>query len=218
MVTIGCDFGLSKSGIVVIDDQFEIKSQNLIKVRSKGAQRLIDIESAFDSIVRPFLSENQIDVFVEGYAYGAKYQRESLAELGGVMRRYLHLAKLNFWVIPPTSLKLFVTGTGKASKNYMKKCTKEKWDEIFKSDDVCDAYGLARLGMCIQKALNGVQGFAHLPANERDIVKDILLNQEYFRNGNTAKTKRPRTANAQRTRTTKSRRSDETTNSSGSNS
>lgn len=198
MVSIGCDFGLSKSGVVVIDNEFKILSQNLIKVRTRGAQRLVDIELAFDSVVRPFLSD-RLDVFVEGYAYGAKYQRESLAELGGVMRRYLYLNKLNFWIIPPTSLKLFVTGTGKASKNYMKKCTKEKWGEVFKSDDVCDAYGISRLGMCIMKALEGTQGIAHLPPNERDIVKDILIHQEFYKNSNTAKKRR---RNAQRTRKT----------------
>lgn len=184
-VVIGCDMGLSKSGVVVLNDRFEIESQNLIRVKSRGAERLCDIERGYDSVVKPYMPCN-LEVFIEGYAYGAKYQRESLAELGGVIRRYLYLAKLSFWVIPPTSVKLFVTGTGKASKNYMKKCTKEKWDQTFKSDDVCDAYGLARLGMCVTKALNGQQGFAHQPENERAVIKDILLHQDYYRNASTA--------------------------------
>lgn len=190
LISIGCDFGLSKSGIVVIDKDFHIESQNLIKVKSTGAQRLVDIEKSFDFIVSPYMKEHEVEVFVEGYAYGAKYQRESLAELGGVMRRYLYLAGLNFWVIPPNSLKAFVTATGRASKNYMKKCTKEKWGEIFKSDDVCDAYGLARLGMCTIKALNGIEGYSHLPVNEQFEIKQILSNQEFYKNTNTAKKRR----------------------------
>lgn len=190
IVSVGCDFGLVKSGIVILNDNFQIESQNLIRVKSRGAERLCDIERAFDSIVKPY-GPLDIECFVEGYAYGAKYQRESLAELGGVMRRYLHIAKLNFWIIPPTSLKLFVTGTGKASKNYMKKCTKEKWNQIFKSDDVCDAYGMSRLGMCIMKTYRGVEGFSHLPQNEQDVIKDILNHAEFYRNSNTAR-KKPR--------------------------
>lgn len=188
MISVGCDFGLRKSGIVVLDDGFEILSPNLIQVpqKIKGAQRLIDIEKAYDSILRPYAGED-IEIFVEGYAYGAKYQRESLAELGGVVRRYLHLAGLNFWVIPPTSLKYFVTGTGKATKNYMKKCTKDKWAQSFKSDDVCDAYGMSRLGMCIMHEARGIEGYAHLEGNEFTTVRDIVAHPEYYKNSNTAK-------------------------------
>lgn len=151
----------------------------------KGAERLVDIENGFKSIIETYPKE-QLHVFIEGYAYGAKYQRESLAELGGVIRRFLYLQNLSFWIIPPTSLKLFVTGTGRAKKNYMKKCTKEKWGETFKSDDVCDAYGIARLGMCVMKVLNGVQGYAHLEEHEQNVIRDIVLHPELYREKNTA--------------------------------
>jgi len=184
MISVGCDFGLVKSGIVLVDDNFEIKSQNLIQAKTKGAERLCDIEVAFDSIIGPYKT-TEVSAFVEGYAYGAKYQRESLAELGGVIRRYLFLANLTFWIIPPTSLKLFVTGTGKASKNYMKKCTKEKWGQVFKSDDVCDAYGMSRLGMCILRTLNGES--LDLATNEEAVIEDIILHPEYYKNSNTAR-------------------------------
>lgn len=185
LISVGCDFGLVKSGIVLVNDNFEIESQNLIRVKSRGAERLCDIERAFDHILKPYLP-CEIEVFVEGYAYGAKYQRESLAELGGVMRRYLHLAKLSFWVIPPTSLKFFVTSTGKASKNYMKKCTKEQWDKIFKTDDVCDAYGMSRLGMHIMKSLRGIEGYSHLPQHQQNVIREVITDQERFRDVNTA--------------------------------
>lgn len=183
--------GLRKSGIVVLDRSFEIKSQNLLRVNQhvRGAERLVDIEKGFESILKDYAHED-LNVFVEGYAYGAKYQRESLAELGGVIRRFLYLRNLTFWIVPPTSLKLFVTGTGRAKKNYMKKRTKEKWGQAFKSDDVCDAYGMARLGMCVMKVLNGVQGYAHLEEHEQNVIKDIVLHPELYRNKNTASKKR----------------------------
>lgn len=198
IVSVGCDFGLVKSGIVVLNDRFQIESQNLIRVKSRGSERLCDIERAYDSIIKPY-APLDMEVFVEGYAYGAKYQRESLAELGGVMRRYLHINKLNFWIIPPTSIKLFVTGTGKASKNYMKKCTKDQWNQIFKSDDVCDAYGLARLGMCILRTYRGVEGFNHLPSNQQDVIRDIMEHTEFYRNSSTARKRTTRKANVKAT-------------------
>jgi len=190
-ISVGCDFGLVKSGIVLTNQNFGIESQNLIRVKSKGAARLHDIERAFDAIVSPYRPLD-IEVFVEGYAYGAKYQRESLAELGGVMRRYLYLSGLNFWIIPPTSLKFFVTGTGKASKNYMKKCTKDQWEQIFKSDDVCDAYGMSRLGMCVMKTLRG-EPCGDLQPHQKDTVREIILNPDYYRNSSTAKKRKTKT-------------------------
>lgn len=187
MIVVGCDFGLRKSGIVVLNSDFEILSQNLLRVPQdvKGAERLVKIEYGFDSIVQENPREDLV-FFVEGYAYGAKYQRESLAELGGVMRRYLYLNKLQFWIIPPTSLKIFVTGTGRAKKNFMKKCTKDRWGLSFKSDDVCDAYGMARLGQTALQVLDGAMDLSQLDSTERQVIEDIVQNPELYRNKNTA--------------------------------
>lgn len=181
MVIIGCDFGLRKTGIVILDSEFNIVSQNLIETSTKGAQRLVDVEKAFGHILeRGPVDECQL--FIEGYAYGAKYQRESLAELGGVIRRYLHLLEFSFWVIPPNTLKLFVTGSGRATKNYMKKCTRENWDISFKFDDVCDAYGLARLGT---HTITGK--LDNLTQKQKGIVNEIAKNKASYYNANTAK-------------------------------
>lgn len=190
LISVGCDFGLRKTGIVLLNDSFEIESQNLVTVNEtvKGAERLVQIENGFNSIVEPFNTAPglEVEVFIEGYAYGAKYQRESLAELGGVIRRNLFLSKLDFWVIPPTSLKAFVTGTGTATKNYMKKCTKERWGISFKSDDVCDAHGMSQLGMNVMRAARRLQGISHLEDYQQHVLQDIVANHDFYRNSNTA--------------------------------
>ena len=185
MIVIGCDFGLRKSGIVALNKDFQILKHDLIRVNSIGAERLCDIEADFDKLTTPFTQQDEVQIFLEGYAYGAKYQRESLAELGGVMRRYFHKTALNFWVIPPTSVKMFVTGSGKASKNYMKKRTKEKWDLTFKSDDECDAHGLARLGMSVMRSFENQP--VNLTVEEALVVEDILTHRDHYENGNTAR-------------------------------
>jgi Holliday junction resolvasome RuvABC endonuclease subunit len=186
LIVIGCDFGLRKSGIVVLDENNNILEQVLIRVNSIGAQRLFEIEQSFDKLLSRLPSDEKIQIFIEGYAYGAKYQRESLAELGGVMRRYFYVNNLNFWVIPPTSVKTFVTGIGRASKNYMKKRTKEKWGHTFRSDDVCDAHGLARLGVAAIKSADlGVP--VGTEESELAVLKDMLIHRDHYENGNTAK-------------------------------
>lgn len=187
MIVVGCDFGLRKSGVVSLGSDFEILSQNLLRISQdiKGAERLVNIERGFDTIVKEYPQEDLV-FFVEGYAYGAKYQRESLAELGGVMRRYLYLNNLQFWIIPPNSLKIFVTGTGRAKKNFMKKCTKDRWGLSFKSDDVCDAYGMSRLGQTVLQVRDGAMELSQLDSTERKVIEDMVLHPELYVNKNTA--------------------------------
>lgn len=190
MYVVGCDFGLVKSGIVILNEQGNLVSQALIRVKSRSAQRLVDIEAGFDQLIAPY---EEVLVVVEGYAYGAKYQRESLAELGGVMRRYFCVNELDYWVVPPTMLKSYITGNGKASKNYMKKCTKERWDLTFRSDDVCDAHGLARLGqqMLVLKRFEDVPDvWSALAQHEYEVLDELIHNSSNYLNANTAKRKR----------------------------
>lgn len=193
MYIVGCDFGLTNSGLVILNEQGNLVEQALIRVKSRAAQRLIDIEAGFDQLTEPY--RHDLLVFVEGYAYGAKYQRESLAELGGVMRRYFCLHELDYWVIPPTMLKAYITGTGKASKNYMKKCTKEKWDLAFKSDDVCDAHGLARLGqqmLTLKKFQDVPDVWDKLDEYEHKELDELIHNSSNYLNANTARRKKKR--------------------------
>lgn len=68
----------------------------------------------------------------------------------------------------------------------MKKCTKDKWGLSFKSDDVCDAYGMSRLGMSVMKIQDGALNYSHLDTNERTVIEDIVQNPELYKNKNTA--------------------------------
>lgn len=185
-VTVGIDPGLTETGVVVMDREFNVLSANLIKVVPSAAKRLYDIEQALNEILDKHMMDSHVTIFIEGYAYGAKFQRESLAELGGVLRRYFFVNVLTYWVIPPLINKQFVTGTATANKNYMKKMTKEKWDENFKSDDVCDAYGLARLGTCV---LNYLDGYPPGTGSvyETKVVAEIAQNVPHYKGANTAR-------------------------------
>jgi Holliday junction resolvasome RuvABC endonuclease subunit len=181
---IGLDPGLVKPALVVMNMDYSIVSTDLIKVEPSAAKRLWDIEQAVDHILLPFYMNYHITVFIEGYAYGSKFQRESLAEIGGVLRRYFYLNNLTYWVIPPTTNKLYVAGLGTANKNYMKQQTKAKWGLDFKSDDICDAHGLAHLGVSVLNELRGnpcVSG-----ETEQGVVKEITNNAVRYKNANTA--------------------------------
>lgn len=86
-------------------------------------------------------------VVMEGYAPGSKFGREVAGELGGIV-------KLAVWevmeqaplIVPPPSLKKFVTGKGNAKKNEMLLGVYKQWGESFSDDNQADAYALEQFG------------------------------------------------------------------------
>lgn len=86
-------------------------------------------------------------VAYEGYAYGSKFRREELGELGGIMR----LALVQTWqpgllfAVAPSSVKKFVTGSGVADKDKMLLAVYKRWEFEAPDHDTADAYTLARI-------------------------------------------------------------------------
>jgi len=112
------------------------------KSTNKGMPRMLDIRA----FIRDWISRVEIlDVAMEGYAMGAKGKVFHLGELGGLVK--MELADIDKYplIIPPTTLKKYVTGAGSGQKNQMILHTYKKWGQTFTDDNACDAYGLARL-------------------------------------------------------------------------
>ncbi len=85
--------------------------------------------------------------FVEGYAYGAKCSREQLGEWGGLVRMLAYEHGWNIVVVPPASLKLFVTGKGTAPKEQVILSCFKRWGYSAADNNDADAYSLMRLGV-----------------------------------------------------------------------
>lgn len=114
---------------------------------AKGFHRLQLIAKSFDSLIQ----EHHPDlVVVEGYAYGNRNSIVSLVEIGTLIRMALYEAQIPWYDAPPSLLKRFVTGKGNAKKPDVAKAVKERWGFESTSDDVVDAYGLARLGQALK--------------------------------------------------------------------
>lgn len=72
-----------------------------------------------------------------------------LGELSGVVRTRLLQMPVQAGryplLVPPTSLKKYVTGKGNVGKNVMLMSVARKWDIEFTDDNAADSYGLAHL-------------------------------------------------------------------------
>ncbi|MDB4989910.1 MAG: NoPhNBR1 gp65 [Myxococcaceae bacterium] len=86
-------------------------------------------------------------LLIEGYAYGAKCSREALGELGGVYRILAYESGWTIVVVPPSTLKLYVTGKGTAPKELMMLEVFKRWAYSAPDNNAADAHALMRLGV-----------------------------------------------------------------------
>lgn len=86
-------------------------------------------------------------IAIEGYSFGSKQGREQAGELGGLVRWALWTSGYGFIVVPPTTLKAYVTGKGNAEKSLMMREVFRKWGYEASDDNDADAYALAQFAM-----------------------------------------------------------------------
>lgn len=126
----------------------------------RGVDRLLDIQNHLEYTLGNYPEIN--DVAIEGYAFGSQMSN-MLGELGGLVK--VTLRRYNFYplIIPPTTLKKYVTGKGTGvPKSQMVLHVYKKWDAEFSDDNAADSYALARLA----------SGYANL-AYEKEICNKV---------------------------------------------
>lgn len=85
-------------------------------------------------------------IYIEGLSFASF--RGKILELGALhymIRSYLYTHEIDFTIVPPKSLKKWVTGNGNAKKEMVMESTKNRWNIEFSNDNLCDAHGLARM-------------------------------------------------------------------------
>lgn len=94
------------------------------------------------------------EIYIEDYAYGTRGSATTvLAEVGGIVRYHLARAGLHYRVVGPQTLKKFVTGKGNVKKDIVLKEIYRRWGMNLNSNNLGDAFGLAKLG----EALAGIE-------------------------------------------------------------
>lgn len=117
-----------------------------IRPQTTGMARLAVIETA---VVQECTGADL--VIIEGYAQGSPYRAHALGEVGGVVRLALWRAGIEWLAVPPTRLKKYASGNGKADKAVMLAAARERlgyrgWSHDEADAWVARAFGLALLG------------------------------------------------------------------------
>ncbi len=155
MKSLGLDIS-TYVGMAIVGEEDRGKVVHLD--RARGYQRLQMLRQEVERTISIW----QPDVaLVEGYAFGAAGRSSSivtLVECGTVVRNALFMMKIPWFEVPPTTLKLWTFGKGSAKKPQMKAAVLSRWGYTSPSDDIVDAYALARMGQIPKEDLLELKG------------------------------------------------------------
>lgn len=142
LTVIGIDQALRNVGFCVNNVVDEKLTGMVFKEpKLRGSERLSSLRRRIMPYIRAFRPDL---VALEGYAYDAENRLADLGEIGGILRVELYDLKIAHIVVPPTTLKQFVTGTGNASKDKMINFVHKHYGYLTNNDNIADAVGLAK--------------------------------------------------------------------------
>lgn len=98
----------------------------------------------------------------EGYAMGVRGGGRlfDIGELGGVLKHYFWRNGIEVLLVPPSSMKMFVTGKGTADKVAVANALADEIGCVFSSADESDAVGLLMVGEAFTDGLYLEHGLA----------------------------------------------------------
>lgn len=130
-------------GLIVLErkkDTVHTVYKEVYSSKHKGMQRLGDIGGCIIDMLKTYKPDL---VALEGYSFGSKFNHEIMYSIGTVIRYFLWQSEYDYKVIPPSTLKKFVTGKGNSKKDLMLLGVYKNWGFDTTDDNLSDAYGIA---------------------------------------------------------------------------
>jgi len=151
MRVCGLDMSLSSTGLCrIVDDEIELKT---LKTKPKDYDNDLERLNFITDEVMKYIPENVDLVCIEDYFTptnkGQIGSAIKIISLGTVMRMKLYNAQIPTRVVPPTMLKKFCTGNGRADKSMILREVFRRWGVEAKDDNQADASVLAFLAKTI---------------------------------------------------------------------
>lgn len=129
---LGLDLSLNSTGACLLTDSKTIETRVFNPPNLIGIHRLRYITDELEDWLKQFGGPNVITLAaIENYAMAAHGKTYHIAELGGIVRDRLYTWGIDYIVVGPTQLKLFGTGSGKASKADMGRSIRTKYGVDF---------------------------------------------------------------------------------------
>lgn len=195
---VGLDLSVTSTGVCVYDGDGTCNVWRISAPGHKGMARLEAILTQVDTLLTWAKSFGEILVVIEGYGMRGG-ENAVLVELGGVVRYHLFKAETPYVVVPPSSLKKFVTGKGNATKVMVCQFIERRYGRSFIrtwagkdhpkkpkpqpdnwgnvpghwNNDEADAFALAHLGYAL--TYGSLPGIPQLTNYENEVLEGIRL-------------------------------------------
>jgi hypothetical protein len=150
-LSIGIDQSYTGFAFTIMDMDTGEWMTTVSKAPGSHVDRLFWIGSNLQNSLQTLAKDAEtIVVAMEGYAFGSQMANMA-GELGGLVKLtcYMELDKFDGkypYIIPPTTLKKYVTGKGTGiQKNQILLHVFKKWGVEFNDDNAADSYALAHL-------------------------------------------------------------------------
>lgn len=141
-----------RDGAVILENTYKFKKENYKQIMDTCRQMVAhinDVRKTNESVV----------VCIEGYAYSSKFTNNlvHMGELGGLIKSCMVPSFHQITVIPPTTLKKFVTGRGNCAKDMVMRDAFKKWSYDNNNNNLVDAFCIAKF---IEALDNGDKGLS----------------------------------------------------------
>jgi crossover junction endodeoxyribonuclease RuvC len=147
----GLDISITSTGYCIVNSRKEVEADGTIESKP-GQPDVIRFETIASDLVDELALYSVVGIAIESYAYSIRGRGNfsRIAELGGVVKNKIFTNLFlsppdSMFFISPSTLKKYATGKGNTHKNLVNKHIFKKWDFDTDSDDVADAYVLARM-------------------------------------------------------------------------
>jgi crossover junction endodeoxyribonuclease RuvC len=158
VITVGLDLSLTHTGFAIVDADGEVLGSGVIKSKPVGdkplseTNRIVKIaEDIVCKIDERLPAENPKLVVIEGLAFMAR-NTTSLVQLSGLnylVRVMLAQLKWPFMIVAPTTLKKFITGSGKGDKDKIMMALYKNYGFEALDNNEADSYSLAVCGLAV---------------------------------------------------------------------
>jgi crossover junction endodeoxyribonuclease RuvC len=152
VIVLGLDPSLTSFGAATVDRAGSVTFMEAYRSKQKGMPRLMEIKVWLSDLVQSLREDrsrgNGEDLLavMEGYSYASGFKAQVLGELGFAVKEVLWEAKVETLIVPPSSLKKFVSGKGNAQKDEMRLEIYKRFGIEAKTQDEVEAAALSVLG------------------------------------------------------------------------
>lgn len=190
-IVLGLDLSLTKTGYCVLKEKGVHCTSGVIRSKPAGdtpsdeLKRILNIVYEIDELIH---RHNPNLVVIENLAFGVT-KTTAITQLSG-LNYFAREASFNqdipFLLVAPTTLKKFITGSGKGEKDMMMMEVYKEYGFEAEDNNECDAYCLAVIGLAVlgkpiknlkvpQKEVISLLSTQHEPPHPRGISKKKVL-------------------------------------------